>query len=59
MGTLATTPTFANPYVDIRHVTDGAGLNDLDDASIVVARVDLRAELRGDTTCFGRLGNDP
>ena len=37
--------------MDLEHVADGAGLDDFDDLAVVVAAVDLRAEL-GDELGF-------
>ncbi len=46
---VAAAPALADPDVDFGDVADRAGLNDFDDAAIVVLGVDLRAQLRGDS----------
>ena len=43
--------------MDLGHVADRPGLDDLDHAAIVVAGVDLRAHLRGHAVLLGGFGD--
>jgi hypothetical protein len=59
LGTIAAAPAFADPHVDLGHVADRPGLDDLDHAAVIVAGMDLRAHLSRHVVLLGGLGNDP
>ena len=52
-------PGPADPDVGLGHRADGAGLDQLDDAAVVVVGVDLGAHLGGDLGLGGGLADDP
>lgn len=51
-------PGAADPDVDVGDGADGAGLDEFDDAAVVVAGVDLGAHLGGDAGFGGGFGDD-
>ena len=57
LGAISSVPSTGNPGEDFGHGADRAGLNQLDDAAVVVGGVDLRAHLRGTFCRGGSLGN--
>ena len=59
LGPFAARPRIAAPDVDLLDRADGAALDQLDDAAVVVAGVNLRAHLRDPLVLRRRLGDQP
>ena len=56
--TFTTSPTLADPHVHFRHISQRTGLHDFHDATIVLFRVNLRAQLRRHAVLLGRFRDE-